>query len=697
MRKYRAINSISWAIFIGITIACFALLISVITLCLSGIQNIKLTSGILNYQSIRAPIDLTNKEDGQRNYHNEELGLELKMPKNWKLCSEDNQKNMIQLGEEREPEVSCGESLEPGAPVSPYLTITKYNQNEYQKKQYAKKSDTIYDTAPRTVEVSGMTASLETYINDAPEAATDYIYVVAVNYNNYIYLFEYQFTLCCYCTIYYNTDIQDCNLFKNELRVEHEDEFNQILSALKFIEPADTANWHAYSNEKYGFEVKYPDGWSLLDKLGEDSSNYRTLTVSSAGSSFVFNPNAGTPTNYLGAEIQEIKGKIAGKDATIWDWYVWPNTGPVQYNKRIYFENDQNTVLISLTRKLEVGEKFDGKTVEDLETMLSTFKFIESETSDWQTYQNVEKGFEFKYPPDYKQDEGSIIFEKKYPYGGHFFSVSLVNYGEDFSLSDYTDDLIYKTNKSERYDDWKEVEKVGNYEWLRVTYLGYNSSPVFYTQYDDKLYQFSFWGMSNKETEGIIKTVVLSGTPDDDVVQKYKTYTDSEFGYIFEHPDFCGVYDFPDYCSVMIERNVGSGYSVYDNTLSESTFYNRYIADDKFGGLSCEGFFIIDVEENTGNTFLQEKIGMGKLTLSKLKQKYPNSTEITIGNIKGIRIIENFTIVDREPLIYKDIVFLLKDNNVYIIYYHTNNSADACLDLQKPVFDNLIQTFKFTD
>jgi len=42
----------------------------------------------------------------------------------------------------------------------------------------------------------------------------------------------------------------------------------KVLSTFKFIEPIDTSDWQTYRNEEFGFEMKYPENWKLLEDSG---------------------------------------------------------------------------------------------------------------------------------------------------------------------------------------------------------------------------------------------------------------------------------------------------------------------------------------------------------------------------------------------------------------------------------------------
>lgn len=146
---------------------------------------------------------------------------------------------------------------------------------------------------------------------------------------------------------------------------------------IKSVE-GETADWKTYRNEKYGFEIKYPEDW----------------TVNNTGSHMISLDNY----NFC------YRG---GRDGC--------------FRVSIFLEQDENSN--SYQKEFEVMEKIitkkkDNKlfvfsiTVEEkaktiLNEAMSTFKFIEIEGVDnWKTYRNEKYNYEINYPETYSIFQG---------------------------------------------------------------------------------------------------------------------------------------------------------------------------------------------------------------------------------------------------------------------------------------------------
>lgn len=166
----------------------------------------------------------------------------------------------------------------------------------------------------------------------------------------------------------------------------------------------ETVDWKTYRNEKYGFEIKYPEGWNYI------TNNYNEQLL-----------------------IGFYEGKYGGEGDAILT-VSWNVTLQERYNKmKQYFEKS-----FKVTESFIRIDNADGKllTIESpgfsrsaffenkgyiynfemgagkevlFEQMLSTFKFIEpkDETADWKTYTNQTYGISFKYPADWTIKERS--------------------------------------------------------------------------------------------------------------------------------------------------------------------------------------------------------------------------------------------------------------------------------------------------
>lgn len=181
--------------------------------------------------------------------------------------------------------------------------------------------------------------------------------------------------------------------------------------------PAETANWKTYTNEKYGYSIKYPQNWfikdvtSLInaanvlddqflnDQANIDVNNFKVhITVNSTdferSKSFLNFSDMGLQNE---AEITTalVEGKEIVKAVVTFSQYDQKTSNYVE-------EGKSYKILIPLGgNTLSMSSKLDDRDLVD--NVLSTFKFIPAQndvTKDWQTYTLSKINLEIKLPPE---------------------------------------------------------------------------------------------------------------------------------------------------------------------------------------------------------------------------------------------------------------------------------------------------------
>ena len=193
----------------------------------------------------------------------------------------------------------------------------------------------------------------------------------------------------------------------------------------------DASNWKSYRNEEYGFEIKYPEHWKLIN-LGDfyagntgvvlQSPNYEPIkdgNVMHKGEIYIRGMD-----NKNNLSIEELFSTFNDTSVSWFDKFDHTDI-VVNRNNEVLFdyimENSPPPIPQSNIKRIEAYIQGDKKVIsigylflenpnrEIFDEILYSFKFIEfTDTliSNWKTYRNEEFGFEIKHPENWGASTG---------------------------------------------------------------------------------------------------------------------------------------------------------------------------------------------------------------------------------------------------------------------------------------------------
>lgn len=483
------------------------------------------------------------------------------------------------------------------------------------------------------------------------------------------------------------------------------------------LQMIDISDWKTYTNNQYGFELKYPSNWVIentvdvepnireekgfFDGLGGNVrlTIYKNPNNLSAKDwyqqtlvGYEFSSEAGSP-KYDGKldKIESVQNGIR---------VITPR--PNYINNRVFIKTGNSIIRIGTNYSESDSSKESRILLFD--KILSTFKFVNSgskiDTSNWKTYVNSQYGFEIEYPKDWILYEGGShdpVFSLSAPKQGtqDYTLMDLIRTKpKNLSLKEYVSQTVDNSNKGEvgGISYKKEFSTIiGNdipaYELYNV--FDYDqSSEYIYILKNGLIHRFSFPipddnpnilnpKQNNDIAHQILSTLKFRHLDIKIDTSNWKTYTNTKLGYEFKYPSKLK----------LIETN-----SI--TTLSHSIDYKNYGPCDMSG------------DENVYDKFTDFEVSF------EMTSKAPNLTyndgEYKKGALTGLMVYEGiegcgnvkyyFTLPNKNYLIITEAAVQALGGNVNSSVRDEilNEPGVISAEEESKIFDEILSSFKFT-
>ena len=433
---------------------------------------------------------------------------------------------------------------------------------------------------------------------------------------------------------------------------ENKSNLDKIEKPVVFEGEEDISDWKVYRNEKYGFEVKYPNNY-ILEKNSEESINFWTEDRYKLNSEIILSKGASRLSHNLGIEVANEKWSKEKIDENLKNNEVQKEEIYLNNIKIIKFlkKSDEGNIYLNCIQKNNIYiviYKNDSTSEKEFNQILSTFKFIEEdETVNWQTYQNEEYGFEINYPENWYYNRDKQV-EKKLDYNLH---IRFIEDTKTSSQDTHYPDIHYPIE----FMIWPDNIGISD------------SDPCDYEileKKDEKQYilstcDFKKYGkIMNKMAESF-KFI------EKDETENWKTYRNEEYGFELKYP---GDWDNPLWQENEYRKGIIFGCPVFD-----------------FEGNKYCPLFLNISEVITKNEAIRN------ISVGAYKE---GDVIINEGNIPTIK---EFSVDTREAITYHGAGICVETYTKIFDGKMTISFTDRCSVYEGKIFDQILSTFKFIE
>lgn len=157
----------------------------------------------------------------------------------------------------------------------------------------------------------------------------------------------------------------------------YQEELTKPIPSIKYKTSTtdQTANWKTYANDKYKFQIGYPNNWNLVSS----DDDYPIIRIENKSSSLAFYPYSNPDAGKINVNIVKNETISVGQEAIVFNYYISTVTKQISA-----YSNLRATTSIGKSFKtvnFYLNEENKENDLNTIKQILSTFRFEQALTT----------------------------------------------------------------------------------------------------------------------------------------------------------------------------------------------------------------------------------------------------------------------------------------------------------------------------